>query len=44
LFLVLPLLLRSGWGFWPAFGISVALTISLYGTMFALAPRLGVRL
>jgi hypothetical protein len=44
LFLALPLMLRSGWGFWPAFGISVALTISLYAAMFALAPRLGLRL
>jgi hypothetical protein len=44
LFLVLPLMLRSGWGFWPAFAISVALTVSLYAAMFALAPRLGVRL
>lgn len=44
LFLLLPLMLRSGWGFWPAFGISVALTVALYAAMFALAPRLGLRL
>jgi hypothetical protein len=44
LFLVLPLLLRAGWGFWTALGVAVALTLALYAAMFALAPRLGVRL
>ena len=44
LFLVLPLLLRAGWGFWAALGLAVALTLALYAAMFALAPRLGVRL
>jgi hypothetical protein len=44
LFLVLPLMLRSGWSFWPALGLVIALTLILYAAMFALAPRLGVRL
>ena len=44
LFLALPLLLRAGWGFWPALGLAVALTAGLYLAMFALAPRLGLRL
>jgi hypothetical protein len=44
MFLALPLLLRAGWGFWPALGLAVALTAGLYLAMFALAPRLGVRL
>jgi hypothetical protein len=37
-------MLRAGWGFWPALGVAVALTLALYAAMFALAPRLGVRL
>jgi hypothetical protein len=44
LFLVLPLMLRVGWGFWAALSVAVALTLGLYAAMFALAPRLGVRL
>jgi hypothetical protein len=44
MFLALPLLLRAGWGFWPALGLALALTMALYLLMFALAPRLGVRL
>lgn len=44
MFLVLPLLLRSGVGFWVAFAISVALTAALYSAMFWLAPRVGIRL
>jgi len=44
LFLILPWLLRAGWGFWPALGLAVALTAGLYLAMFALAPRLGLRL
>lgn len=44
MFLVLPLLLRSGIGFWIAFAASVALTVALYSAMFWLAPRAGIRL
>ena len=44
LFLVLPLMLRAGWGFWPALAAGLALTLALYVAMFALAPRIGVRL
>lgn len=44
LFVVLPLMLRAGWGFWPALGVAVLMTLALYAAMFALAPRLGVRL
>lgn len=43
MFLVLPLLLRSGVGFWIAFAASVALTAALYSAMFWLAPRVGIR-
>ena len=44
LFLVLPLLLRSGMGFWPALLIVCAMTIALYGVMTLVGPRLGIRL
>lgn len=44
LFLVLPWLLRSGYGFWVALGLSAALTVALYLLMLGLAPRLGIRL
>ena len=44
MFLVLPALLRSGYGFWVALGLSCALTLALYAIMFGLAPRLGVKL
>lgn len=44
MFLVLPLLLRHGVGFWPSLGLSCALTFVLYlGTVW-LAARFGVRL
>ena len=44
MFLLLPALLRGGWGFWPALGSSCALTLLLYLAMLGLAPRLGIRL
>ena len=44
MFLALPFMLRAGWGFWPSLGLALALTTALYLAMFALAPRLGVRL
>jgi len=44
MFLALPALLRAGLGFWPALAAAVALTACLYLLMFALAPRLGLRL
>lgn len=44
LFLLLPVLLRSGMGFWPALGIACAVTIALYAGMALMAPRLGIRL
>src|SRR5688572_31513836 len=30
LFLVLPLLLRTGWSFWPSLGIACAVTVGAY--------------
>jgi len=44
LFLILPPLLRSGWNFWAALGISSAVTVVLYVLQLWLLPRLGVKL
>ena len=44
MFLVLPLLLRNGWGFWPALGLGCALTIALYVITVVIAARFGIRL
>lgn len=44
MFLALPWMLRSGWGFWLSFAIAVAGTAALYLAFFAAAPRLGLRL
>ena len=44
MFLALPAMLRAGLGFWPAFGLAIALTLALYLAMLGLAPRLGLRL
>ena len=44
MFAVLPFLLRSGLGFWAAFGLSIVGTLALYALMFWVAPRLGLKL
>ena len=44
LFLIIPLLLRSGWGFWPTIVIACVVTLGLYAAMFAVSARLGIRL
>jgi hypothetical protein len=44
MFLVIPLLLRSGMNFYLAMLVGCVLTILLYAVMVALAPRLGIRL
>jgi hypothetical protein len=44
LFVALPLLLRSGIGFWPSMALGVVGTLVLYALMFWAAPRFGVRL
>ena len=44
MFLVIPLLLRNGVGFWLTMLLSCAMTILLYAGMAALSARLGVRL
>ena len=44
MFLVLPMLLRAGVGFWPALAASCALTIPLYGLMVWGLARAGINL
>jgi hypothetical protein len=44
MFLLIPWLLRSGFGFWPALGSGVLLTLILYVGTIAIAARFGVRL
>jgi hypothetical protein len=44
MFLVLPWLLRSGWGFWPSLVAGSALTVLLYLLLLWLAPRFNLPL
>jgi hypothetical protein len=44
MFLMLPLLLRSGMAFWLALALSVAGTLLLYALFFWGAPKLGIKL
>lgn len=44
LFIALPLLIRSNFGFWPSMVVCVVGTLALYAAWFWLAPRLGIRL
>lgn len=44
LFLVLPLLLRQGLGFWLSLGLSVSATVACYFAMLPLLRRFGVQL
>jgi hypothetical protein len=44
LFLVLPMLLRSGMAFWAAMAIVIAGTLALYALMFWAGPRLGLKI
>jgi hypothetical protein len=44
LFIVLPLLLRSGMGFWASMALVIVGTLALYALMFWAAPRLGLKL
>ena len=43
LFLIVPLLLRSGWTFWAAVAAACGVTLALYAAMFALSARFGMR-
>jgi len=44
MFLALPVLLRSGTGFWPALGLTSLLTILLYAAMVWALGRFGISL
>ena len=44
LFVALPLLLRSGVGFWASMGLVIAGTLALYALMFWAGPRLGLKI
>jgi len=44
MFLLIPALLRSGVGFWPALGAGILLTIALYAITVVIAARFGIRL
>lgn len=44
MFLLIPVLLGRGWGFWPALICGCALTMLLYLATLWLSGRLGVRL
>jgi hypothetical protein len=44
MFVLVPVLLRSGTGFWVSLGLGCALTIALYVCLIVVAPRFGIRL
>lgn len=44
LFLLLPILLRQGWGFWLSLGVAAAATAGAYLALLPLLRRLGVGL
>lgn len=44
MFLLIPVLMRHGSGFWPALLAGCALTVALYAAMTWLAPRVGLHL
>lgn len=42
LFVITPILLRAGWGFWPALGLGAAASVAAYGvTLLALSKAAG---
>jgi hypothetical protein len=44
MFLLIPILLRAGVGFWSSLLAGCVLTMALYAGTISLAPRLGIRL
>lgn len=44
MFLLIPILLRRGMGFWPALAAGCVLTVSLYAAMVWIGPRFGLKL
>ncbi len=43
MFLLIPLLLRAGLGFWTSLILGCMLTMLLYAAMITIGPRLGLR-
>ena len=43
LFLVLPLLIKMGWGFWISLGVAVLATAACYGAMMLVLKQLAVQ-
>ena len=44
MFLLIPAMLRAGYGFWTSLVLGCVLTVSLYSLMLWLGPRFGLRL
>jgi hypothetical protein len=44
MFLLLPVLLRHGVGFWPALCAGCGLTVTLYTALTWIGPRFGLQL
>lgn len=44
MFLLIPWMLRGGFGFWPSLGAGIVLTVILYLITAMLAARVGVRI
>ena len=44
MFLIIPMMLRSGWSFAATMAVAIAVTIALYAMMFWAAPRMGIKL
>jgi len=44
MFLLIPAMLRQGFGFWPSLVAGCVLTVGLYGLMVWMGPRFGLRL
>ena len=44
MFLLIPLLLKRGVGFWPALAAGCLLTVTLYLAVISIGPRFGLKL
>ena len=44
LFILLPLLLRAQWAFWPSLGVACVATVGAYFAMVWVLDRFGVQL
>jgi hypothetical protein len=44
MFLLIPAMLRNGFGFWVALAAGCVLTVALYAAMVWAGPRIGLRM